>query len=81
MMVQLITDFTEVNATNDSFNLKEKLTSQTGNNCTKNVEIMVSLKYLNNFWKTPFLEKAPLINCETTFDLNWFENCVKWLLM
>ena len=32
--------------------LKEK-TGQTGNNGTKNVEIMVKLKYLSNFWRTP----------------------------
>ena len=67
-----ITDFNEANAT-DSFNLKEKLTGQTGNNGTKNVEIMVPLKYLRNFWRT--LE-MPLINCEITLDLNWSENCV-----
>ena len=34
-----VTDFTEANVT-DSFNLKVKLTGQTGNNCIKNVEIM-----------------------------------------
>ena len=39
----------------------------------KNVEIMVSLKYLSNFWRT--LE-MPLVNYEITLDLNWFENCV-----
>ena len=68
-----ILDFTEANTTTDSFNLKGKLTDQTGNNGTKNVEIMVPLKHLSNFWRT--LE-MPLINCEITLDLNWFENCV-----
>ena len=68
-----ITDFTEANATTDSFNLKVKLTGQTSNNGTKNVEIIVPLKYLSNFWRT--LE-MPLINCEVTLDLNWSENCV-----
>ena len=63
--------FSEANAT-DSFNLKVKLTGQTGNNGTKNVEVMVPLKYLSNFWRT--LEIL-LINCEITFDLNWSENC------
>ena len=67
-----ITDFNDANAT-DSFNLKEKLTGQTGNKCTKTVEIMIPLKYLRNFWRT--LE-MPLINCEITLDLNWSENCV-----
>ena len=51
----------------DSFNLKVKLTGQSGDNGTKNVEIMVPLKYLSNFWRT--LE-MPLINCEITVNLN-----------
>ena len=56
-----------VNFTNndltDSFNYKVKMTDQTGNNGTKNVEIMVPLKY---FWGT--LE-MPLINFEITLLL------------
>ena len=66
------TDFIKVNVT-DSFNLKVKLTGHTDDNGTKNVEIMVSLKYLNNFWRT--LEMS-LINCEITLDLYWSGNCV-----
>ena len=54
-----VTDFAEANAT-DSSNLKVKLTCQTGNDGTKNVETMVPLKYLSNFWRTP---EMPLINC------------------
>ena len=46
-----VTDFTEANVT-DWINLKVKLTGQTGNNDTKNVEIIVPLKYLNNFWRS-----------------------------
>ena len=42
------TFFTEANLT-DSFNFKAKITGQTGNDGTKNVEIMVLLKYLSNF--------------------------------
>ena len=68
-----IIDFTEANATTDSFSLKVKLTGQTDKNGTKNVEIMVLLKCPSNFWRT--LE-MPLINCEITLDLNWSENCV-----
>ena len=59
-------DFTDANLT-DSFNLKVKLTGQTGDNGTKNVEIMVLLKYISNFWRTV---EMPLINCEITLDLN-----------
>ena len=47
------------------------LAGQTGDNGTKNVEIMVPLKYLSNFWRS--LE-MPLINWEITLDLNWSEN-------
>ena len=43
------------------FKFKEKITGQTDNSGTKDVEIMVPLKYLSNFWRT--LE-MPLINCE-----------------
>ena len=57
--------FAENNLT-DSFNFKVKFTGQTGDNGTKNVEIMVPLKYLNNFWRT--LEMS-LINCEVNLIL------------
>ena len=67
-----ITEFTAGNTT-DSFNFKAKITGQTGNDGTKDVEIMVSLKYLSNFWRT--LE-MPLINCEVNLILTWSSNCV-----
>ena len=57
----------------DSFNFKAKITGQTGNNGTKDVEIMVPLKYLSNFWRT--LE-MPLINCEVNLILKWSSTCV-----
>ena len=62
-----ITEFTAGNPT-DSFNFKVKITGRTGNNGTKDVEIMVPLKYLSNFWRT--LE-MPLINCEVNLILTW----------
>ena len=62
-----------VNNITDSFNFKVKMTSQTGNDGTKNVEIMVPIRYSSNFWKT--LE-MPLINCEVNLILNWSKNCV-----
>ena len=43
-----------------NFILKEKKTGQTNNKGITNVEIMVPLKYLSNFWRT--LE-MPLVNC------------------
>ena len=59
------THFTKTNLT-DSFKFKAKITGQTGNGGTKNVKIMVPLKYLSHFWKT--LE-MPLINCEVNLIL------------
>ena len=68
-----IVEFNGASAT-DSFNFKAKITGQTGNNGRiNNVEIMVPLKYLSNFWRT--LE-MPLINCEVNLLLTWSENCV-----
>ena len=44
---------------NASFKYKQNIISQTGNDGTKNVQMVVLLKHLCNFWKT--LE-MPLIN-------------------
>ena len=57
----------------DSLNFKAKITGQTGNGGTKNVETMIPLKYLSNFWRT--LE-MPLINCEVNLILTWPSTCV-----
>ena len=67
-----ITEFTGGNTT-DSFNFKVKITGRTGDDGTKDVEIMVPLKYLSNFWRT--LE-MPLINCEVNLILTWSSTCV-----
>ena len=67
-----IDNFAENNLT-DSFNFKVKMTGQTGDDGTKDVELMVPLKYLSNFWRT--LE-MPLINCEINLILTWSTNCV-----
>ena len=67
-----IEEFSAGNTT-DSFNFKAKTTGQTGNNGTKDVEIIVPLKYLSNFWRT--LE-MPLINCEVNLILTWSSTCV-----
>ena len=67
-----IVNYTNNNLT-DSFNFKVRMTGQTGNNGTKNVEITVPLKNLSNFWRT--LE-MPSINCEITLLLTWSSSCV-----
>ena len=43
------------------FKIKQKITGSTGNDGTKDVKIMVPLKYLSNYRRT--LE-IPLINCK-----------------
>ena len=63
----------DVNNLTDSFNFKVKFTGRTGNNGTKDVEIMVPLIYLSTFWRT--LE-MPLINCEVNLILTWSSTCV-----
>ena len=61
-------------ANSESFKSKIKIIGKTptaGN--TKDVEIIVPLKYLSNFWRT--LE-MPLINCEVNLILTWSKDCV-----
>ena len=67
-----IVDFTGGNLT-DSFNFKVKSRGQAGDDGTKNVEIMVPLKYLSNFWRT---FEMLLINCEVNLILTWSSACV-----
>ena len=71
-MMMVILLINEANAT-DSFNFKTKITGQTNNNGIINVQIMVPLKYLSNFWRTI---EMPLINCEVELILNWSADCV-----
>ena len=56
-------------ADSQSFKSKVKITGNTPNNGnTKNVEIVVPLKYFRYFWRT--LEMS-LINCEVNLILTW----------
>ena len=59
----------------ETFKSKIKITGKTpnNNNNEKDVEIMVPLKYLSNFWRT--LE-MPLINCEVDLIITWLSTCV-----
>ena len=71
----------------ESFKYKSSITRKTSNanqendenteqgnaKIEKNLEIVVSLKYLRNFWKTLHM---PLINCEISLNLTWSEICV-----
>ena len=61
-------------ADSESFKSKIKITGKTPDDDNeKDVEIMVPLKYLSNFWRT--LE-MPLINCEVNLILTWSSACV-----
>ena len=83
LMLMLLIDATVVDAdvdATDSLNFKTKGKVQTAaDNNNGNipggvdVEMMVPLKYLSNFWRT--LE-MPLINCEIELILDWSANCV-----
>ena len=44
-----------------------------GNNKEKKVKTVLSLKHLNDFWRT--LDMS-LINCEVSLILTWSQNCV-----
>ena len=58
----------------EPFKSKIKITGKTpNNNNVKDVEIIVPLKYLSNFWRT--LE-MPLINCEVNIILTWSSTSV-----
>ena len=61
-------------ANSESFKFKVKITGKTpAADNEKDVEIMVSLKYLSNFWRT--LEML-LINSEVNLILTWSPTCV-----
>ena len=61
-------------ADSESFKFKIKITGKTpAADNEKDVEIMVPLKYLSNFWRTLEL---PLINCKVNFILTWSSTCV-----
>ena len=60
-------------AGSESFKFKAKIKEKTPDDAnTKNVKIILPLKYLSNFWRT--LE-MPLINCEINLILTWPKDC------
>ena len=57
-----------------TFDYKTSITGKLeGSNTEKEVEIVVPLKHLSNFWRTLDI---PLINCEINLVLTWSKNCV-----
>ena len=75
--LEVYCNITEINdnlTDSESFKSEIKITGSTPNDDnTKDVEIIVPLKYLSNFWRT--LE-MPLINCEVNLILTWSSTCV-----
>ena len=58
----------------ESFKFNAKITGKTPDDGNKkDIEIIMPLKYLSNFWRT--LE-MPLINCEINLILTWSKDCV-----
>ena len=57
----------------ESFKSKIKITGKTADGNTKDVEIIVPLKYLSNFWRALEMQ---LIDCEVNLVLTCFKNCV-----
>ena len=61
-------------ADSESFKFKVKITGKTPDDGNiKDVEIIVPLKYLSNFWRTLAM---PLIKCEVILELTWSKDCV-----
>ena len=61
-------------ADSKSFKNKIKTTGKTPNDSnTRDVEIIIPLKYISNFWRT--LEML-LINCEVNLIFTWSKDCV-----
>ena len=61
-------------ADSELFKSKVKITGSTpAVDNTKDIKIILPLKYLSNFWRT--LE-MPLINCEVSLFLTWSSTCV-----
>ena len=63
-----ITYFPANNNNSNLFRFKQQITGQTGNGSTKDLEIMVPLKYLSNFWRA--LEML-LSNCDITLQITF----------
>ena len=68
-----IIDFSANNNDSASFKFKHQITGQTRNGGKNDVEIIILLRYLNNFWRT--LE-MPLSNCEISLQLKCSKSCI-----
>ena len=53
--------------------MRKKIGSRLHNSSRLDAEVIVSLKYLSNFWRALDLS---LINFEVGFDLSWPNDCI-----
>ena len=59
-----------------SFKYKAKIIWSTSDNGSRlNLEVVVSLKYLSNFWVS-FQLLLIKYNCKIELDLRWVNNCI-----
>ena len=63
-----------LSSNSESFKYKTGITGKTpeNNDSLTNVNVVIPLKYLSNFWKSLDM---PLINCEVELILTWTKNC------
>ena len=74
-----IIDFLANKNNNNSFKFKHQIiTEKTGNDGTKDVEIIVPLKYTSNFWR---IREMLLIHSESTLLLTYSKKVFKQLIL
>ena len=67
-------NFSNIKVVNsNTFKYKNKIINNTNNAGTKDIELIIPLKYLGNFWRAL---NIPLISCEVSLELKWDKNCV-----
>ena len=67
-------NFGNINVVNsETFKYKNKIIENTNNQGRKDIELVIPLKYLGNFWRAL---NIPLISCEVSLELKWDKNCV-----
>ena len=67
-----ITDFPADDNKSASFTFKTKIADKIENSNTKDIKIVVPLKYFSNFWRNL---RMPFINCEINLLLTWSASC------
>ena len=73
-----IIDFLANKNNSNSFKFKHQIiTEKTGNDGTKDVEIIVPLKYTSNFWR---IREKPLIHSKSTLLLTYSKKVFKQLI-